>query len=102
MRFPLSLCALTLTVLLSGCTTLYSASDFLGKTSIEITAEYGPFDCTTVSPAADGSYRNCRCGYTIKDATTGLFGTTEEVLFFIHFDSNSVAINCTEGFRPGG
>ena len=87
---------------LAGCTSKYNAEDFIGKTSAEITSEYGSFDCITMPAGDDGLYRNCKGGYTIKEPKTGLLGTSEEVLFFISFDENGVATECAEGYRPGG
>ena len=88
--------------LLTACTAKYHEKDLIGKTSAEITAEYGPFDCILMPADADGLYKNCRCGYTIKEAQKGFFGRTEEVLFFISFDENGIAVSCGEGYRPGG
>ena len=87
---------------LSGCGAKYNEKDFIGKTSAEIIETFGPFDCVTAPADADGLYRNCSCGYTLKEPRQGLFGTSEEVLFFIGFDGNGVAISCKEGYRPGG
>ena len=87
---------------LAGCAAKYNAKDFIGKTSAEIISDYGTFDCTTMPASEDGLYRNCRGGYTIKEPKTGFFGTAEEMLFFISFDENGIAMECTEGFRPGG
>ena len=41
-------------------------------------------------------------GYTIKDPQRGFLGTSPEVLLFISFDENGIAIDCEEGYRPGG
>ena len=73
----------------------YRPDDFLGKSSVQIEAEYGAFDCTLMPADSDGLYRKCRCGYTVP-------GTNPEVLLFIFFDENGVAIKCEEGYRPGG
>ena len=86
----------------AGCAAKYEAKDFIGKTSAEIVSEYGPFDCITMPASDDGLYRNCRGDYTIKEPKTGFFGTSEEVLFFISFDENGIATECTEGYSPGG
>lgn len=32
-------------------------------------------------PAEDGIYKNCSCGYTIKEPHVGFFGTSDEKLF---------------------
>lgn len=50
----------------------------------------------------DGLYRNCQCGYTIKESKKGFLETTSEILLFITFDENGAAITCEEGYRPGG
>ena len=91
-----------LIVALAGCGGKYKEKDLIGKTSAEIEAEYGKFDCILMPPDEDGLYRNCRCGYTIKEPRVGFLGTDPEMLFFIHFDKNGVAYECSEGYRPGG
>ena len=101
-NLALALGFLCLLSLLAGCSSAYRAEDFLGKTSAEITEEFGPFDCITMSADADGLYRNCRCGYTVKAPQKGFLGTSPEVLFFITFNENAVAVKCEEGHRPGG
>ena len=86
-----------------GCSAeKYNENDFIGKSSIEIVKKYGEFDCVTMPVCEDGLYKNCRCGYTIKEAKQGLLGTSDEVLFFISFDENGNAMECEEGYRPGG
>ncbi|MBP0990762.1 MAG: hypothetical protein J5874_06265 [Oscillospiraceae bacterium] len=87
---------------LGGCGAKYKEKDFIGKTSAEIIGTFGPFDCVTAQADADGLYKSCSCGYTVKEPRQGLFGTSEEVLFFIGFDENGVAVSCKEGYRPGG
>jgi len=84
-----------------GCSSKYNTEDFIGKSSAEIVSQYGAFDCTTMPVNEDGLYKNCRCGYTIKEAQGDFLGTSEEVLFFITFDENGIAIECEEGYRPG-
>ena len=89
-------------LLLVGCSEKkYDASDFVGKTSAQIIAEFGEFDCGG-HPGEDGMYRNTSCGYTIKEPRVGFLGTDPEVLFFIVFDNNGIAVRCYEGYRPGG
>lgn len=90
------------TMFLAGCNVKYKEEQFLGKTSAEIENEYGQFDCVFMPANEDGSYRSCRCGYTIKDSRTGFWGTSPELLFFIYFDGNGIAVSCNEGYRPGG
>lgn len=87
---------------LSACTPKYSEEDFIGKTSSEIISEYGKFDCVGMPPCEDGIYRNCSCGYIIKERKVGFLGTSPEILYFISFDENGVAVSCKEGYRPGG
>ena len=85
-----------------GCSPKYSADDFVGKTSAQIEAEFGTFDCCGMPISEDGLYRNTACGYTIKESRVGFLGTDPEVLFFISFDENGIAVACEEGYRPGG
>ena len=87
---------------LSGCSSKYKAEDFVGKTSAEVVEQYGAFDCIGMSADKDGLYKNCKCGYTIKESQKGFLGTSQEVLFFILFDENGIATSCEEGYRPGG
>lgn len=101
-HLPPLLLLLLLCMLFVGCTEPYHADQFLGKTSAEIAAAFGAFDCTTMPPDADGLYRSCSCGYTIREPRKGFLGTSPEVLFFIGFDENGIAVTCTEGYRPGG
>ena len=98
----LILISILVIVSLAGCGDKYNEKDFIGKTSAEIEAEYGKFDCVMMPPDNDGLYRNCRCGYTIKEPRVGFLGTDPEVLFFISFDKNGVAYECGEDYRPGG
>ena len=97
----LLLCA-ALLLLCAGCAESYDATDFLGKTSAGIASEYGPFDLLSMPADADGLYRSCTCGYTLREARVGFLGTSPEVLLLITFDANGVAVSCEEGFRPGG
>ena len=85
-----------------ACAAPYREEDFLGKSSAEIVREFGEFDCVTMPKGEDGLYRSCRCGYTIREPQTGFLGTSEEVLLFISFDENGIAVACEEGYRPGG
>lgn len=85
-----------------GCGAVYHEADFVGRTSAEIEEKFGPFDCVGMPEGEDGLYRNCRCGYTIQDPRKGPLGTSPEILFFIIFDENGVAVSCEEGYRPGG
>ena len=86
----------------TGCSSKYSAEDFIGKSSAQIEAEYGAFDCCGMPINEDGLYRNTSCGYTVKEPRTGFLGTEPEILFFITFDENGIAVTCEEGYRPGG
>ena len=87
---------------LAGCVSKYSSYDFIGKTSVEIEAEFGTFDCYLMPASEDGLYRNTACGYTIKEPKVNFLGADPEVLFFITFDEDGMAISCEEGYRPGG
>ncbi len=87
---------------LSGCGNKYSEEDFIGKTSAQIEAEFGTFDCLGMPVSEDGLYRNTACGYTIKEEQKGFLGSDPEILIFIEFDENGVATRCWEGYRPGG
>ena len=87
---------------LVGCAAKRNTDDFLGKTSAEIIDEYGAFDCVSLPASEDGLYKNCQCGYTIKEPKKAFLGTSPEVLLFISFDENGIAIECEEGHRPGG
>ena len=91
-----------LVLALAGCDAKYDAADFIGKTSAQIEAEFGTFDCIGMPVSEDGLYRNTACGYTIKEPRVGYLGTDPEVLFFILFDENGIAVACEEGYRPGG
>ena len=78
----------------------YNERNFIGKTSAEIINQYGPFDFVTLYPEEDGLYKNCKCGYTIQESSTGFWGTSRELLFFIVFDENGIAISCFESEPP--
>jgi hypothetical protein len=100
-RFWALILAMICTAALTGCQK-YRDTDMIGKTSAQILEQYGAFDCVGMPADADGLYRNTCCGYTIKESRAGLLGTDPEVLFFIHFDENGIAVECEEGYRPGG
>ena len=80
----------------------YNADDYIGKTSAQIEAEYGEFDCCGQHIGDDDLYRNTSCGYTIREPEKRFLGTDPEWLVFIQFDENGVACNIYEGYRPGG
>ena len=101
-RIVMAFAAALLASLLVGCSAKYDPTDFIGKTSKEIISQYGSFDCVSMAAGEDGLYRNCRCGYTVKEREKGLLGTEEEELFFITFDENGIAAICDKGYRPGG
>ena len=100
--FAAVLVCVCLLLTLAGCADKYQPEDFLGKTSAEIVRQYGAFDCVLMPADPDGLYRNCQCGYTVKEANPGFLALSPEVLFFISFDENGVAVCCEEGHRPGG
>lgn len=91
-----------LVLTLAGCGSKYSAEDFIGKTSAEIEAEFGAFDCLDWPASENGLYRNTTCGYTVKEARVGFLGKDLEWLVFIRFDENGVAYDTYEGYHPGG
>ena len=96
-------CILLCGLLLAGCgKTKYRQADLLGKTSGQIVAQFGEFDCCGNQADADGLYRSTSCGYTVKEPRVGFLGTDPEVLLFIVFDENGIAVRCYEGYRPGG
>ena len=102
-RFLTVFIAFCILLPLVGCAAeKYGESDFLGKTSAQIEAEFGLFDCCGMPASADGLYRNTSCGYTIREAKADFLGTETEILFFISFDENGIAHACHEGYRPGG
>lgn len=82
---------------LAGCGAKYREKDFIGKTSEEIIAQFGQFDCIVASKNPEGLYISGRCGYTIKESQTA-----KEVIYFIYFDENGTAYKCEKGYRPGG
>ena len=87
---------------LVGCSSKYSADNCIGKTSAQIEAEYGTFDCCGMPASEDGLYRDTACGYTVKESRVGFLGTDPEWLVFIQFDENSIAYNTYVRYRPGG
>ena len=86
----------------SGCSDKYQEKDIIGKTSDQIIEIYGKFDCLTMPASEDGLYRNCKCGYLVMASQKGALGSSEDLLFFIHFDDNGVAVSCELDYRPGG
>ena len=68
---------------------------------MEVIDKYGEFDCTYMPAEEDGLYRS-KCGYTVKKPRRGFLGTSSEVLLLISFDENGIAVDCEEGYRPGG
>ena len=87
---------------IAGYSTKYHEDEFIGRTSKDIVQEFGSFDCVGVPAGEDGLYRNCKCGYAIKEPQKGFLGTSPEILFFISFDEDGIATACEEGYRPGG
>ena len=87
---------------LAGCSdSRYDVDWIIGKTSAEVIDKYGEFDCTYMPVGEDGLYRS-KCGYTVKKPRRGFLGTSPEVLLFISFDENGIAVDCEKGSRPGG
>ena len=91
-------------LVLTGCAAKYNEDEIIGKRSDEIVSIYGEFDSVLGIdvPDENGIYRNCSCGYTIKESHVGFFGTSDEVLFYISFDEDGIATECREDVRPGG
>lgn len=87
---------------LAGCRSMYHEADMIGKTSAQVEAEFGRFDCCGMPAGSDGLYRNTACGYTIKKAKANFLGKDPEILFLISFDENGIAVSCREDVRPGG
>ena len=84
-----------------GCTkSQYSESDFIGLTSKEIVEKYGDFDHRRSNPSDDGLYRNCGCGYMVKEAKVGFLGTTPPEYFMVYFDGEGIAYRCA--YEEGG
>lgn len=88
----------------TGCSAKYNEDEIIGKRSDEIVNTYGEFDSVLGIgvPDEDGIYRNCSCGYTIKEPHVGFFGSSDEKLFYIKFDEDGIATGCREDVRPGG
>ena len=78
----------------------YNEKDFVGKTSTGIINQYGQFDFVTVPPKGDSLYKSCTCGYIIQKSSSGFWGTSREMMFFIVFDESGIAINCFESEIP--
>ena len=78
----------------------YDEENFIGKTSAEIAAQYGTFDFTTIAVREDCLYKDCRCGYVIQESSAGLLGNSREMMFFIVFDENGIAVSCFESEFP--
>ena len=104
MKKPIAifLFCVTFLFLFAGCSSKYGTDDFIGKTSAEIEAEFGTFDCCFMPANEDGLYCNTACGYIIKESRVGFLGADPEVLIFITFDESGMAVSCEEGYRPGG
>ena len=84
----------------TGFSSKYNGEDFIRKTSTEIVAQYGAFDFTTIAVREDGLYKDCKCGYVIQESSAGLWGNSREMMFFIVFDENGIAVSCFESETP--
>ncbi len=94
------LCAVLVILLLfslcgCGACSPYREKDFIGLSSQEIIRQFGEFDHTSTAPDSEGIFRNCYCGYIIRDKVVGLFGTEPPVYFLIHFDALGIAYKCS-------
>lgn len=78
----------------------YREKDFIGKTSAEIVKQYGSFDFTTIAVREDGLYKNCKCGYIVQESSVKFGGTSREMMFFVVFDENGIAVSCFESGTP--
>ena len=101
-RIAIFLICTAVLLVCTGCGSKYNQEDFIGNTCTQILEEYGAFDCCLMPPGEDGVYRNTACGYTSKEAQKGFLGTSSEIIFFISFDSEGIAVKCYEAARPGG
>ena len=84
----------------AGFSSGYREKDFIGKTSAEIVKQYGSFDFTTIAVREDGLYKNCKCGYIVQESSVKFGGTSREMMFFIVFDENGIAVSCFESETP--
>lgn len=89
---------LTMLVLIAICVSScgkkrFDENEIIGLTSIEIVEKYGDFDRIHGYTNKDGLYRNCDCGYLVREATYGFFGKPPEY-FMIYFDEEGYAIRC--------
>lgn len=77
----------------TSCSTKYKydADEVVGLTSIEIVEKYGDFDRSPGYPNEEGLYCNVYCGYLIKSASKGFFGSPYPEYFMIYFNENGVA-----------
>ena len=73
----------------------FSEEDVMGLTSREIIEKFGDFDRKIHGiPDADGLYRNCACGYLIREAKVGLLGTTPPEYFMMYFNEDGIVDYC--------
>ncbi|MCR4903538.1 MAG: hypothetical protein K6A23_11820 [Butyrivibrio sp.] len=104
MKYPKKLLLLLFLFIfmLSGCGKKFNSDDYIGKTSAEIIEEYGEFDYVVGDTETEDLYKSTKCGYIYREEQVGFLGTSEEELFFIHFDQRGIAYKCDYGVRPGG
>ena len=78
-------------IFITGCSNIkYNEQDFIGKTSLQVEAQYGKFDNIRAPADDSGLYKNCRCGYLVAKEKKGLFGSPAQ-FYMISFDENGVA-----------
>lgn len=103
-KISVIICCLCLMITLVGCSEKYNEKDIIGKSSNEIISAYGEFDNVIGIDVPDENrvYRNCKCGYTVEKSKQGFLSSSDEILFYIHFDENGIATDCEKGPRIGG
>ena len=81
---------------ISSCSSMhYDEKDFLGKTSLQIEAQFGKFDNHQSRADDDGLYKCTKCGYRLTPDKRGLWGTPIPGKYYmISFDENGVAHEC--------
>ena len=68
-----------LTLFLTGCSSKYKESDFIGKTSVEIEEEFGKFDCIGMLMEDDGRLDEKIIAVPVKDRVYSSFRKLEDL-----------------------
>ena len=73
----------------------YREEKIIGMSSQEVVEKYGKFDRPALLEAP-GLWKNCKCGYRIKEAGVGLFGDWDVAseYFMIYFNEEGIAYKC--------